>query len=127
MPDLAGALNNQGYPMFTLARKTQSVHRYVCREVHGLEKGQHVLHVCDRPACILPTHLKPGTRAENMADAAKKGRMERGESRGNSQLTDEAVLVIRSSPLSNAAMAKQYGVSPSLISRVRSGERWQHV
>ncbi len=33
-----------------------------------------VLHTCDTPLCVEPTHLWSGTQADNLADMARKGR-----------------------------------------------------
>ncbi len=54
------------------------LHRRVYCEAAGVNidsiKGLVVMHLCDNPRCIEPSHLKLGTQKDNMTDCMKKGR-----------------------------------------------------
>jgi hypothetical protein len=91
--------------------------------------GMMVLHRCDNPECSNPTHLFPGTNADNMADCKAKGRrtVQRGIARGQAKLNDAAVRDIRTSPQTLDKIRQKYGISLSLASLVRRREIWTHV
>jgi hypothetical protein len=71
----------RGYGMFNAGRDkngkqdTCYAHRLSYALANGLvTKGTYVLHHCDTPACVNPSHLFLGTQADNMRDMREKGR-----------------------------------------------------
>lgn len=66
-----------GYGLFSLAHRiTLRAHRFAYEISTGTEipDGLCILHSCDNPACVNPSHLRVGTRAENMRDCLARGR-----------------------------------------------------
>lgn len=88
--------------------------------------GLHVLHTCDNPRCVRPSHLFLGTHAQNMADMVAKGRSPSrpGTSNHWAKFTDAQVQAIRASHRSGASivsLAGQYGADRHTISRLIRG------
>ena len=55
--------------------KVRRAHRVSYEMAYGpIPDGAHVLHSCDNPPCVNPSHLRPGTRADNMRDRVLHGR-----------------------------------------------------
>lgn len=70
-----GYKNKDGYGVFKVAQKTMLAHRVAYQIVNGvIPDNLLVLHQCDNPCCVNPTHLVTGTQDDNMKDMAKKGR-----------------------------------------------------
>ena len=74
--------NNQGYGLIRLGGTARKVlaHRVSWEFANGpIPSNMCVLHACDTPLCVNPSHLFLGTLADNMADKESKGRSGRDE------------------------------------------------
>lgn len=123
-----GSKSTKGYGRMWWMGKLHAAHRMAYEAWHGpIPEGLHVLHSCDNPSCVNPEHLWVGTNQQNVEDKCFKNRIPRGEARANSKLTEQAVREIRSSSEGKKALAKRYGVCPTVILEVKRGIRWPHV
>lgn len=90
--------------------------------------GTVVMHKCDNPRCVNPTHLELGTQKLNVQDMDKKGRRvvttRVGTKHHNAVFTDEQVQMIRSSSIGTVALAKQLGVDRHAVQRARYGKSY---
>lgn len=136
-----GFIDSKGYGRFSVksaqpgrSMVSESAYRIAwqlqnCRHIPA---GMHVLHACDNPACVRPTHLRLGTHADNMRDMAERGRARGGsaggEACGQSKLTWAQVREIRAllPVMRNAEIGPLFGVTPSTISYIRSGKTWKN-
>lgn len=124
-----GAISAAGYGQLSIGHQKPDYAHRVSWILHygALPDGAFVCHHCDNPRCVRPDHLFLGTPKDNIQDMVLKDRHSRGERRRNHKLTDTAVRVIRRSRLSNVALAKRYGVSPSTVSNARARKTWKHI
>jgi len=121
------AQNGAGYGTFHHTRgrknsKSTLAHRFAYQRAKGsIPLGAHVLHRCDNPICVNPEHLFVGTARDNLEDMAKKGRA------SGQKLALADVQAIREDTRSLKAVAADYGVSISLISKIRHRAVWEHL
>jgi len=75
-PWLASVNRADGYGRFRDdEQQAVGAHRFAYRLWRGvIPEGMTVMHLCDNPICVNPTHLRSGTQTENMADRDAKGR-----------------------------------------------------
>lgn len=122
---------DDGYGQFAVAGTHWIAHRLVYVLVNGpIPDDVFVCHSCDNRRCCNPTHLFPGTAADNSADMASKGRAARGERHPNARLTEAAVREIverRARGENPKAIAARFGVHFSTVYRVLNGTHWWHT
>ena len=134
-----GAMNPEGYGNFSTQRSRHIhgkysvlAHRIIFASLNPDKNidGLCVCHTCDVRRCVNPQHLWLGTHADNNADRAAKGRNadQTGEQNSRAKLTAEDVAEIRrrrqSTNILQQDLAKEYGVSPKMISKIIRNECW---
>ena len=119
-----GYIATNGYGRVeTKATGPVMAHRVVA-ERHMGASPLLVLHSCDTPACVEPSHLRYGTHGENARDRAERQRSPRGEANHKAQLTEAEVRAIRADPRPSAAVAADYGCAGRTVRNIRTGSTW---
>ena len=144
-----------GYGRISLGKKedgAEGAHRvsWMIANKQKIPVGMFVMHKCDNPECVNPSHLAIGTPKENTADMFRKGRWKQpsrenpatGERHGSktrpdrvprgtmhhaAKLTAEDVLAIRASGAGLTVTGRAYGVTPQSIYRIRKRLSWGHI
>lgn len=124
-------LGNHGYGLISFNGRSHLAHR-VSYELHKGKLGRKfACHTCDNKWCVNPDHIFPGSPADNLADAAAKGRFNnKGSNHGMSKLNEAKVRAIKkllAKGLSHPEIAAKFNVSRPNISMIASGKRWAHV
>jgi len=128
-----GHLDECGYGRISKDGKLVRVHREVWK-LHNVEQEITgvIMHSCDTPNCINPTHLSHGTQADNIADMVAKGRRVtvQGSAQKDAKLNELDIPVIRQmlkEGVSGYAISKKYKVSESAIRFIKQNRTWKHV
>lgn len=91
------------------------------------------LYVCHRDGDITRNHddnLYYGTATQNQLDRRMHGRLGIGADHPNARLTEAQVLSIRAridDGEKQSDLAREFGVTPSAISEIKTRARWAHV
>lgn len=127
--------NPKGYGMVKDADgDSRPAHRVAYRLAVGpIPDKMHVLHRCDNPSCVNPSHLFLGTNFDNVADRVAKGRSGalRGEGSPVSKLTADQVSDIRARYGGKRgeiiALATEFGVDRTNIAYILKRKTWRHI
>jgi len=123
-------ISANGYGTLKYKRKAWIAHRFLWQYKNGeIPKGMIVCHKCDNRKCVNPEHLFLGTTQDNVDDKMRKNRFVKscGENNGTSKLTNDDIVKIRTDIRPQHLIAKDFGVSQSLISAIKAGIIWKDV
>ena len=127
------------YKNFGIGNGTVLAHRFSKSIQLGypVSEAECVLHSCDNPPCVNPSHLFIGTKQDNALDAVRKGRWHRN--RGRAKVTEEMVKEIRrlyaipkwkgfSERLyPTTRLGKMFNMTPQNISDIVARRTWKDV
>ncbi len=98
----------------------------------GPTNGLFVLHTCDNPACLKPSHLFLGTQDDNIKDMVKKNRQPFAKNSRAIKFNNEKIKEIRK--IFKAAghpnfdqIAKIYGANRATIYDIFHRRTWKHI
>ena len=97
------------------------------------ERAKQVLHRCDNPICVEPTHLFLGNPLVNAQDRQRKGRGFKmvGEAHSRSKITGADVLKIGSRyvprKVTLKTLSREFGVSDVEIGLIVRRKVWKHL
>ena len=122
-----GRPNRRGFKLTRMHRFSYELHfgPILCSDLF-------VLHKCDTPPCVNPSHLELGSKLENARHRDQRHRSGTlGERNHCAVLTERAVHDIRSRYTGEtgqmAQLAKEYGVAWPTIQNVVKRVTWKHV
>jgi hypothetical protein len=81
----------------------------------AIPKGHHIDHLCRVTNCINPDHLEAVTPGENVRRSRR------------TKLTRDQVKKIRAADGTGVEIARQFGISPALVSLIRRRKVWCDV
>ncbi len=136
-----GAKTSYGYGKMRDHYKHVGTHRVsYMLNIGPIPIGMHVLHKCDNPACVNPSHLFLGTQSDNMKDMFKKKRNRNqycynkdfcnGRERGVEALIDSSWVQFRSIEKASKATgvnASKISMASRNLRNTAGGMKWRTI
>jgi len=120
----------KGYGQFHIGKVPLSAHRVSWAITNGKTEPLPLLHKCDNPSCVNPSHLFLGTLSDNTQDMLRKGRCNppHGERSGSAKFTWEQVLEIRElkkTGIKTRLICQKYQRGRAIINKILAGTVWK--
>lgn len=119
-----------GYGFLKVGHANKKAHRVAWELWVGPIGSSHVLHKCDNPSCVNPSHLWLGSHADNMRDKARKKRQPSmwGEKNPRAKVTaaqvDELRRLYATGQWRQIDLAKRYGLKQPQVSEIVRRVSW---
>lgn len=130
------ALYSNGYGHFVINGKDHLAHKVSFQLAGGIiPEGLLLRHSCDNRKCVRPDHLIPGAQSNNIQDCIERGRLSPGKLYGEENAASvltaaqvkEIKVLLNSKLYTQTAIAKKFGVSISVVNRIKLGKTWVGV
>jgi len=124
------SVDNNGYGRVYYKGKVIRGHRFAWQKEHGdIPNAMCILHKCDNPRCVNIDHLFMGTMKDNTQDMLSKHREYRvyGEATTSAKLKNNDIFYIRGSDKTSKDLAKELGVTPNTITKIKRRDIWKHL
>jgi hypothetical protein len=121
--------------MMLYGQRYRYAHRisWVITKEAPIPAGLSVLHRCDNPPCVNPSHLWLGTQRDNVADRDRKGRGRCASQSDHAKLTPDVLTTIQAllaAPRAgerrrpHARLSREFGLSRSTIRAIDRSASW---
>lgn len=126
------AKNNMGYGQVNIGDgKRVLAHRISCERRNGSPPtiSHQAAHSCGNGhiGCVAPWHLSWKTAAENNLDQDTHGTRSWGEKHASILTRGDVIEIRRSHGVSQSELADRFGVSQSMISRIKTRKAWNRI
>ena len=127
-----GTMISNGYGHFCVYHEHPVLaHRYSWTLFNGkIPKNKYVLHKCNNPKCVNPSHLYIGTQKDNIRDVINNGKFIYGSKHPISKLTEidiPKIIEFSSQGISQRKIASMFKINQTTIWKIIHGLAWPHV
>lgn len=127
------AQHQDGYGLFSIGGELHAAHRVAYADENSDPEDNLVLHHCDNPACVNPSHLYEGDESDNLEDMYDRDRRELpfGGDNPNAELSPDDVSHIKwkleNTDQTQGEIGKKHGVDSTTVSDISTGRTWSKV